>query len=277
MTTPRQKNPVTQFVEGKKFQFKGMLLFPHLLAPKADTRNGKLKFSCQFAFDPNANAQATQMFEEMLRQVKQQFHSTIPDHAWVNPLKDYNTYKRMDGKPHPQYLAGKKWFNASNTDKWAPQVMIVDQSSPNGMRPATQMDAIHLFSGQEAVISISCFGLHGENAKYGVSLNIDAVLIIGGGTKVVTEQGVDVNQAFSQFLGQMGGGGQAPAAQPPQTQPQTEPAPQYQQPQYQQPQQQYQQPAPTSNDPYAGQFNQQFGNNGGYYGGNNGNNGGGLV
>lgn len=254
MTTPRKGNPVTEFLRGKKFQLTGTMFFPHLLQPKIEP-NKAPKFGLMIAWDNHENQQVAGQIQQLLMQVKQQFHPTIPDHAWTNPLKDFHTTKRNDGKAHPKYLTNKKWMNASNNEKFAPQVMMLDQSAPNGMRLATAMDSMQIFDGQKCVVSISFFGLHGENSKYGVSTNIDAVLVVGGGERVMTDVGVDVNQAFGSFLGQMG---MNPAQQAP--------AQNYQQ---QAPQQQ-----PAQGQQYQGSYNGPGGP--GFNGYNNGN-GGGLV
>lgn len=213
MTTPRKGNVVTEFLRGKKFQLEGTLFFPHLLTPKQEP-NKAPKFGCMVAWDAPQNQQTVQMLQQLFGQVKQQFHGTIPDHAWVNPLKDFHTTKRNDGKPHPKYLTNKKWMNASNNVQFPPQVMILDAQAPQGMRAATPADQMVIYDGQKVVVSVSFFGLHGENAKYGISTNIDAVLVVGGGEKVIVDTGVDVGQAFGNFLSQMGmNGGQQPAPQ----------------------------------------------------------------
>lgn len=309
MNQPRkQANPVTEFLRGKKFQLTGYLFYPHLTQPKQEP-NKAPKYSCMIAWDLSQNQQTVQQILELMRQVKGQFHPNVLEHAWVNPVKDFRTTKRNDGSNHPKYLEGKQWLNASNTLKFAPQLLMADPQAPNGMRAVGEMDKMQFYDGQKIAVSISFFGLHGENAKYGVSTNIDAVVIIGGGERIMTEAGgVDVAQAFGQFLGQMGQQQQAPQTQQQnyqqgqqqqvynqQNQGQVNHQAQqnqqqqqnnyYQQGQQQQHQGNYQQPM-TAHDPRTQNYNQQQGqqfaqgpgyngNNGGYNG--QGNGGGGLV
>jgi len=202
----KEKNRVSKYLIGKTIQLRGTLFYPNILAPRMDERSKKEKFGVMFAWEQNENREAVGILSQWLGEIKQQMHPTIPDYAWVNPLKDYMTTKRTDGKGHPDFLKGMKWINASNQAAFPPEVLIKEANAPRGMRPATAMDSVQIFDGQKAIISLSFFGLDGENSKWGVSANIDAVLIEGGGARVLTGNGgIDVNQAFGSFLGQMGG------------------------------------------------------------------------
>jgi hypothetical protein len=243
MTTPRKANVVTEFLRGKKVQIIGTLFYPHLLVPKQEP-NKAPKFGCMVAWDMNTNQQAVQELQQLFAQVKQQFHGQIPEHNWVNPLKNYNTTRKTNGEQYGKHLAGKFWINAANNEKFAPQLMIVDAQAPNGMRQLMQTEAMQLFDGQKVVVSLSFFGLHGENMKYGISTNVDAVLVVGGGERVVLEGGNGVNtvEAFGNFLNMMGQSGQ-------------------QHQQQNQPQQNYQQQAPQHNNMGNGQNHANMGTN----------------
>lgn len=243
MSTQKKKgNPVTEFLRGKKYQLTGTLFFPHLLQPKVEP-NKSPKYGCMIAWDKRENQAVIQEITGLFQYVKNTFHPQMPIQNWVNPIKDYDTTRTTKGEMYPQHLAGKCWLNASNNEKFPPQVMLMDQQAPNGMRSATPMDSMQLFDGQKIVVSISFFGLDGENMKYGVSTNLDAVLVVGGGERMMMTAGVDANEAFSSFLGMMGQNAPAQGQQAPQQQ-------QYNPSQYQQPAQTHQ--APQGNAP-AGQ------------------------
>lgn len=275
MTT--KGNRGTQFFAGKQFQIKGRIFHCALLAPKWNKERTKEQFSTMFAWKPEENPQVTQAMQALMQQAKQTFHPTVPDMHWVNPIKHYNTTQRRDGKPHPEYLKGHHWLNANANIKFAPKVIIQDPTQPTGIRQLGPQDTALVYSGRNAVISVSFWLLDGQNL--GVSVNLDGVLLLEGGEQVASDMGIDPTQAFSSFLGNLGYQQPPAAPQVPPTQPQQpaygQPAqtgypaqqPAYGQPAYGQPA--YGQPAGVPGVPgVQGGWNGQ----GGY-----GNNGGGLV
>lgn len=215
-------NRGTKFFEGKQFQLKGRMFHCALLAPKWNKEKTKESYGSMFAWKPEENPQVTQAMLQLMDQAKQQFHPQVPVQHWVNPVKHFNTTQRRDGKPHPEYLRGHHWLNASANLRFAPKVIIQDPSSPTGIRQLGPQDAALVYSGRNAVISVSFWLLDGQNL--GVSCNLDGMLLLEGGEQVASDMGIDPSQAFSSFLGNLG----------------------YQQPQ--QGHQQYQQPAPPQHN-----------------------------
>lgn len=242
----KQANRVTLALNGFRVSVKARLFFPHLFQPKQEA-NKAPKFSCMIMWPINdpVNAEAVRTIEAKLAEIKNTFHPHIHEMLWANPLKDFYTSKRQDGKPWAEMYKDMKWINCSNSVKFAPDIRV---KNPDGsVRKASAADEILAYDGADILVSLSFFGLDGENqGKYGVSTNFDVVILLGSGEKVHIASGVDVNQAFGQFASMMGLNLQAPASAPaPAPAPHQAPAQQYQQPAPQQaPAQQYQQPAP---------------------------------
>lgn len=241
----KQKNRVTLALQGFRVSLKAKLFFPYIFQPKQEPGK-KPRFSCMVMWDANdpTNAMPVQQLEAKLAEIKNTYHSTIHELFWSNPLKDFSRSQRQDGKPWGEMYQGKKWINCSNTVAFAPDIRV---KNPDGtIRNASIADEILAYDGADVLVSLSFFGLDGENqGKYGVSANFDVLILLGTGEKVHIASGVDVNEAFGQFASIMGLNLQAPAGHAPQQQyqqtpPQTPPAQQQQQ--YYQPQQPAQQP-----------------------------------
>lgn len=200
------ENRGKQFFNGKNFQIKGRVFYPHLLTPKVNAKDpSKKSYGCMFAWKPEENPQVTQMLIQLMQQTKQQFHPTVPDLYWVNPIKHFDNPNnaRQDGKPHPEYLRGHHWINANANVGFEPKVIKRDPMSPSGIRQLTPLDEAEVYSGRNAVISISFWLL--DTTKFGVSVNLDGILLEEGGEKILGEAGIDPSQAFASFLGNMGG------------------------------------------------------------------------
>lgn len=255
MSTGNSKvNAVTLALRGKRFTLKAKLFYPHIFQPKQEP-NKAPKYSCLLAWDINdpVNAPAVQEMKALFANIKAQFHPTIPDNVWVNPLKNYFTTQRNDGKQHPEYLKGMEWINCSNSTKFAPQIKV--KNAQGMIVTASPADEIHAYDGAEVLVSISFFGLNGENARYGVSTNFDVIVLLGQGERVLTGAGGGVNltEAFGKFADMMG------ITLPPQGQ-QQPPQGQQQAPA----QQQYTQQPPMTNQGYTQQPPQQPMTNQGY-------------
>lgn len=245
----KKENRGKQFFAGKNFQIKGRVFFPHILTVKTNPKDpSKRSFTTMFAWKPEENPQVTQALLQLMQQAKQQFHPMVPELHWVNPIKHFDNpaNARMDGKPHPEYLRGHHWLNANANERFAPKVIKRDPTSPTGIKQLTPFDEAEVYSGRNAVISVSFWLL--DETKLGVSVNLDGVLLEEGGEKVIGDAGIDPSQAFASFLGNMG------AAPMPQQQQQYAQQPAYQAQPQQPAQPQYaQQPAHNPNQGYAPQ------------------------
>lgn len=214
----RQANRVTLALNGFRISLKARLFFPHIFQPKQEP-NRNPKYSCMVMWPINdpINAQAVQMLEAKLAEIKQTFHPHINEILWANPLKDFYKTQRQDGKPWSDLYRDMKWINCSNSVKFAPDIRV---KNPDGtMRKATVADEMLAYDGADVLVSLSFYGLDGENnGKYGVSANFDVVILLGTGERVQVSTGVDINQAFGQFASMMGLNLQATQEQAPQGQ-----------------------------------------------------------
>ena len=173
--------------------------------------------------DPKA-AQVTANLKQFLDAAFAKYHSGIDKRVLIDPLKDYDTYLRTDGKPNPDYTQGCHWVNANSGEKFAP--VVVDK-----MQQPVIMESL-IYSGMNALVNISFYNMDGATGgKRGIGVNINAVMLQDGGDRVVSQHTPDINQIFGGFQADMGMAQQPVQAQPMQQQP-------VQQPQYQQPVQQ---------------------------------------
>jgi hypothetical protein len=243
----------------KSFTLQGRMFFPDILKPAALTPDQvaagkKPKYKIMFSWPKNSNQAVMQELANFITQAKEAFHPSIPWTHFVNPVKDFDTYVRQDGKPNHEFTRDSYWVNASTG--FAPVVVGPDR------QPV--INEADVYSGRNCVVNISFFNLDGSGGgKRGLSTNIQAVMLLDGGSREGGGgQQVDPNAVFGQFqvdMGLVNQGGQAPAPgqQAPMGgqafgNPMGQQAPQQQAPMQQAPMQQ----APMQQDPMAGQ---QFG------------------
>ena len=187
-----QKAEERQFFN-ENFTLKGRIFFPKILAPEAN-QNGVLKYSAMFAWDIGSNPEETARFGQFLGAAKQKFFPTIPAQHFLNPIKKWGVYVKQDGSPNHSFLENCYWINATSGDKYPP--VVVD-----GHRQPL-LDGSLVYSGANAVVNVSCYKISGE--KFGVGLNLGAIMLIGGGDKEGGVPKVDVNAVFGGFAADMG-------------------------------------------------------------------------
>jgi len=202
--------------------------------------------------DPKA-APVTANLKQFLDAAFNKYHGGIDKRVLIDPLKDYDTYLRTDGKPNPDYTQGCHWMNANSGEKFAP--VVVDK-----MQQPVIMESL-IYSGMNALVNVSFYNMDGATGgKRGIGVNINAVMLQDGGERVVSVNTPDINQIFGGFQADMGTApAQAPAQQyqQPVQQPAQQQAPlnqPFQQP-VQQPAQQQEQ---TVANPYAPQTNNPY-------------------
>lgn len=177
----------------QKFTLEGRIFYPDLLEPKAGT-NGKLKFSCMFAFKIGTNPAELAKVASFLQQAKGDYFPSIPMQFFVNPLKRFDTYQRMDGKPNHEFLRDHYWLNLSSGVDFPPPVV-------NKMRQPI-MDKVEVYSGRNAVINLTFYKI--DNDKKGVGTNVNAVMLLDGGEKEGgASVGVNINEVFGSFAQDM--------------------------------------------------------------------------
>lgn len=191
----------------KTFTLKGRIFHPNLLTPVPKDKNkpdSPLKFNVMFAFKAEDNQQTLAAMATFLQQAKEKFHPTVPMQFFSNPLKKWDTYQRRDGKPNPEYLKGYYWVNASSGKDFPPQVVDIHR------QPV--MTAAEIYSGRNAVANIGFYSFSGQ--QNGLSVNINAVMLLDGGEKVQGVGGVDIEKVFGGFQADMGISSEAPAWPP---------------------------------------------------------------
>lgn len=177
----------------QRFTVEGRIFYPDLLEPKAK-EGQREKYGCLFAWKMGSNPAVTQAIGQFLAQAKQNYFPTVPQQYFVNPCKRFDTYQRMDGKPNAEFLRDCYWMNLSSGKDFPPQV--VDK-----MRQKI-IDKAEVYSGRNAVVSISFYKI--DNDKKGVGVNINAVMLMDGGNKEGGAAAPDVNELFGQFAADMG-------------------------------------------------------------------------
>jgi len=192
MATEQEK----QFFK-QSFTLQGRVFHPVLLSPRAKRENEQPKFSVMFAWLKNSqvNAETMQKITQFLEAAKQTFHPGIP--RIIEPIKDFDTYQREDGKGNPEYVRGHFWVNASSGEKFQP--VVVDQARQPVMNEAD------IYSGRNAVMNITFYNMNGQKGgKRGIGVNISAVMLLEGGAAEGGAAQVDPNTVFGNFQADMG-------------------------------------------------------------------------
>lgn len=190
-----------------RFTIKGNIHYTRgLFTPQANKEalktnpNAPKKYSTVFSWNPQdpANRAALDAMYAFMTKARQTLNPTIPDQYYVWPVKQYDTYRRMDGKLAAEFLQGKHWMNMSSGEKYAPK--IVDRNMQ------TIIDQAVVFSGVEAAVSFSFYDMGAGNStsKKGLGVNIIAVMVLGGGTPdPIGEFNVNLDEVFGGFQADM--------------------------------------------------------------------------
>lgn len=184
----------------KRFTLKGRIFYPNLFTPKKK-QTGREVFDCMFAFTKEENAQVLAEINTHLGAGVQAFHTGIPHHILVNPLKHYDTYVSQAGKKAADFLKGYYWVNLSTGKDYPPQMI------KQNMQPLTALDAAEVYSGRNAAVSMSFYIMMPQagvpGSKRGFGTNFNALMLLEGG-KAEGGSSVDVEQVFGQFKSDMG-------------------------------------------------------------------------
>lgn len=187
-----------------RFSLKGTIHYTRALftptASKSDIQkhgaNATKKYSVVLAWDPRdpANFNTLKAMYDFMAKAKQTFNPNVPEQFYHNPVKQFDTYRRRDGKQAQEFLAGKHWINLSSGEKFKPKVVDVNK--------ADIIDEAPVYSGVQAAVSFSFYLMGAKNAESqkGLGVNIVAVMVLGGGTPdPIGEFNVDLDEAFGHF------------------------------------------------------------------------------
>lgn len=200
------------------FTLRGRIFYPELFVPKP-SESGRLQYKVMFAWPMTGQEAVMQKINAFLMEAKQKNWPTFPDHAFVKPIKRFDTYVRQDGRPNHAFLNGCYWVNAASGEQFPPTIVRQDQS------PITQLDQAEVYSGRNALFNFTFYGYSNPKGKTGIGVNIGAIMLLEGGDVVQTGGGVNLEDAFGGFQADMGAKVQGPAQgqqqqwnQPPQQQ-----------------------------------------------------------
>jgi len=291
-TGARQATPFMQMISNnyKVYELKGKMFYPSLITPSTQS-DGYQEFSVDIVFDVNENAAVVAQINGLVTQAINTHHPQVHEVLRRLPITDHRI-TRLDGKSHPAHKIGKFSLRPHTKVERKPRIIVADASDPRGYRDFNPMDADKVYDGADCWVSVKLGAMEGASGKYGATVYLNGVVLLGTGDRVEMRSGESVEDIFTGFLGKTAPQGQAPQqgyGQAPQQQGYQQPqggygqAPQqnygqqgYNPPAPQQgygqaPQQPYQQPAQA---PQQGYGQQPYSPNQGY---NNNGNGNGLV
>lgn len=177
----------------QKFTLQGRIFYPTLLQPEAN-RNGRVQYSTLFAWKFNSNDAETKRIGAFLAQIKAQYFPSIPDLYFLNPVKKWGQYVRQDGRPNHEFLKDSYWINLSSGVDFPPT--IVDKFRNQ------VVDKAEVYSGRNAVVSLSFYKTDKE--KKGAGANLNAVMLLDGGDKEGGSVSINLNEVFGAFAQDMG-------------------------------------------------------------------------
>jgi len=170
-----------------KFTLKGRIFFPKLFVPEASDLNPRKKYSTLFAWDMGSQKEIMDAIAKHIRIGIDGQLKGIPEASLQLPIKTWGKYQRKDGKPNADFLKDMHWMNVSSGEQFAP--MVIDSNKQQ------VIDPVEVWSGRNAAVNFSFWVYNNKN--YGISANLNAVMLLDGGEKVVG--GVNVDEAFGSF------------------------------------------------------------------------------
>lgn len=203
MATEQEKN----FFAGRNsFTIQGRIMHPNLLTAKSREEGKAPNFSLMLVWEAHTNGPTLQAMNALMAEAFATLQPGANPAVLVNPIKDYNSYIRQDGKPNPDYTQGCLWINASSGAAFAP--VVVDQFQ------AQVVNEAEVYSGRNAAVNVEFYNMNGGKdgkGRRGLGVNIKAVMLLEGGEKLAGSAPVDLNAAFANFQQAMG---QVPQAAP---------------------------------------------------------------
>ena len=181
----------------QSFTLRGRIFFPYLITPKVVVGKAP-RYGAMFAFKPEENQVETAKIKVFLNQVFATYYPTIPEQFRANPLKDFNTYQRTDGKPNAEYLRGHMWLDGSSGEDRRPELIGPD------LKPV--MSAAEVYSGRNAAVQINFWhntgGKEGTGKK-GAGCNLNGVMLMPGGANESGTVQININEVFGSFASEM--------------------------------------------------------------------------
>ena len=173
------------------------------------------KFSTMFVFPKGSNAKVMSDIQAFLGELKNYQMPNIPVQHLVYPIKDYDTYVRQKGGPNPEYTKGCYWINANSGETIAPYVGKQGHVAGSYMQLSDRDEAETYSGRNAIIqiTFYAMTGGKDGRGKWGYGANVKAVLLLEGGERHSGGFNVDPSQAFGNFQVDMGliqAGGQGP-------------------------------------------------------------------
>lgn len=211
MSVAGQKRQATEFMkmisnEYKVYELKGRMYYPALINPKTQD-DGYQEFVVDITFDVHENAQVVAAVNGLVQQALKRFYPTVPDALIRLPVVD-NRIARYDGKQHAAWKEGKFSVKAHTKAERVPKIIVADNTDPRGYRDFSPMDAQKIYNGADCWLSFKMGALENASGKFGATVYLNGICLLGTGEKVEMRSGDSVEDIFSGFLNKTSGGNQ---------------------------------------------------------------------
>ena len=195
-----------------QIHFEGRMAFPKLkqaMAKKSDP-NGRKSFGAVGVFPMGNLSPVNQIgmnaIHAITSRMKQSYEvlSIVPDKNFIKCYKNIQESPVQEsGKPHPDFYQNSWWVNMSSGEDFKPKVY---KKVAGTIQQVDNADS-DAYPGQEVVFVITLYPIGIDpkkpDSKKGVSANLIAVLIKGGGERFTGgDSEVDVN-TFGGFSGSL--------------------------------------------------------------------------
>jgi hypothetical protein len=210
-TGARQATPFMQEISNnyKVYELKGKMFYPSIITPSTQS-DGYQEFSLDLVFDIHENAQVVAQLNGLVTNTINKYYPQVPDVLRKLPIVDHRI-ARYDGKQHPSHKAGKFSTRPHTKVERAPRIIVADASDPRGYRDFTPLQDSHkVYDGADCWVSVKMGAVEGASGKYGATIYLNGVCLLGTGDKVEMRSGESVEDIFTNFLGKTSGAPQAP-------------------------------------------------------------------
>jgi len=205
-TGARQATPFMQEISNnyKVYELKGKMFYPSIITPSTQS-DGYQEFSLDLVFDVHENAQVVAQLNGLVTNTINKYYPQVPDVLRKLPIVDHRI-PRYDGKNHPAHKAGKFSTRPHTKVERAPRIIVADPNDPRGYRDFSPLQDSHkVYDGADCWVSVKMGAVEGASGKYGATIYLNGVCLLGTGDKVEMRSGESVEDIFTGFLGQTAG------------------------------------------------------------------------
>lgn len=203
----REATPFMKMISNdyKIYELKGKAFYASFITPSTQA-DGYQEYSLDLVFDVNENAQVVQQINGLVKQALAQFYPRVPEPLIKLPIVD-NRIPRVDGKDHPAFKANKFSCRPHTKVERNPKVIVKDDTDPRGYRDFSPLQDSHkIYDGMDVWVSVKIGAIEGASGKYGATMYLNGVVVLGTGDRVEMRSGDSVENIFGNFLGMTAGG-----------------------------------------------------------------------